>query len=73
MRTFYFVVGGCGAFPFKLMAIDKAFPASEADAVAIEYACPTTAPFVRVRLASAFGPPNPTRWRDAKWPVESIE
>lgn len=72
MRVYVFTVGGFGAFPFKLLAIDEAWPASEADAEAIEYACPTQAPFVRIHLASR-KQPTIALWMEKKWPVERIE
>lgn len=72
MTLRYFTVAGDSLFPFELLVIDRAWPATKADAEAIEYACPTQHPRVTVTLAS-YQPPSPERWRERKWPVQRIQ
>lgn len=72
MTLRYFTVTGEGSFPFEMLFIDRAWPASAADAETIVYACPTQAPRYSVTLAS-YQPPTPERWREHKWPVQRIQ
>lgn len=69
MRVYYFQVAGCGAFPFKLLAKEKAWPASEADAEMIELACPMQAPKHAITFAKHGPPIHLQAWEKAKWPV----
>lgn len=70
-RLYQFRVTGAGSFPFKQLARDQAWPASEREAELIELACPTQAPPQTITFAS-YREPNVQQWRAAKWPVERV-
>jgi hypothetical protein len=72
MRLYRYYVAGCGLFPFKMLARDHAWPASEKDAALIELACPTQAPRQVIGLAS-HERPSINRWKDENWPVERVD
>lgn len=70
----YFTVRGSGSFPFKLLSQDECYPATLAEAIKIELACPTVAPEQMIVLATSLeGAPHPQLWREAKWPLQRIE
>lgn len=71
MALKFFTVKGNGSFPFKLLHVDKCYPASEVDAERITFACATVAPEQRIALAST-REPSYALWREAKWPVQSV-
>jgi hypothetical protein len=71
MRLYVYYVSGCGLFPFKMLARDRAWPASEKDAELIELACPTQAPRQTIALASRERP-SINRWKDENWPVVRV-
>ena len=71
VRIYRFLVVGAGSFPFKQLSRDCAWPATEDDAELIELSCPTVAAERTICLAS-HTEPNPRLWREAKWPVKSI-
>ena len=70
MRVHYFLVSGCGSFPFELLAEEKAWPASIADAKRIELACPTQAPEVSITFAKHGPPLMLAQWRKKGWSVK---
>lgn len=72
MTLRFFTVAGDTLFPFEMLYIDRAWPASAADAETIEFACPTQHPRVTITLAS-YQAPSPDRWALHKWPVQRIQ
>lgn len=71
MRLYSFRVTGAGSFPFRLLALSRAWPASETEAELIEYACPTQAPQQTITLHS-HEHPNLKLWSAARWPVSQV-
>lgn len=68
----FFVVGGEGSFPFRMLARTPAWPATDADADLITLACPTIAPRQEIRLATN-GVINAEEWKRHKWPLVRVE
>jgi len=72
VRVYRYYVSGEGLFPFNQLCRDQAWPATEADAEKIAYACPTTAPRQLICLAS-YAHPNVALWKAQKWPVQRVD
>jgi hypothetical protein len=67
-----FVVAGYGNFPFRMLARNCAWPATEDEAQKIYYACPTQAPRQEIALAS-LERPQIQMWAGFNWPVVRVQ
>lgn len=73
-HTYVFTVAGCGSFPFEMLWLSCAWPASKVDAEKIGMACPTVAPEQEIALVSNRKPEGAllAGWREAKWAVRRM-
>lgn len=70
----YFVVRGSGSFPFGMLRLSQAWPATNEDAKRMDLACPTVAPVQDIHFATRQELTGPImeKWKEKKWPVERI-
>jgi hypothetical protein len=68
-RHYFFTVRGAGSFPFRLLFVDAAWPASAEQAEGIEMSCATVADEREITLCSADAP-SPLRWVECRWPIQ---
>lgn len=70
-RRIFFSVSGDGSFPFRMLAIDECWPATEPEAEKITLACPTVASRQTITLVSERHP-TVAKWETAKWPIMAV-
>lgn len=70
----YFSVRGSGSFPFDMLVLSRAWPASDSDAEKITLACPTVAPEQVIHFATQHDISGLIMglWREKKWPITTL-